>query len=826
MKKHGEQNTTGEWTAIKRMPVHDIFLIGQILPHQRRHQLLVLVDVLLVLLLLASFALAFFTAPLGFEIPWSVNIDVVSTTLAPKLFAVFLILTWIWLLVYWLELFYRSRYYHNRETSRSSNRPRHMSSEVARFFHQAPDGDILGAFCVSSVGIETFRRLALDKAIIEFLTKRPQKDRTTPEDLFARDVRTRQELAEYLFEKNKHFADFLFSHGIEKEMFLGALSWTTELDLTSKYHERWWSRYRLSKLPRIGRQWSYGEAYQLAEFGTDISAVSANTAIATNEHRSSIKEIEAGLSKPDQANVLLTTIGSGQTLVGKLARRIATGTSTRELEGKRLVRVQTDLLIASVKTKNEFERTFLAVISDAARAGNIILVFYDLAHFLSSAQAFGSDPLHLFKDHLENPELKILATSQQSAYHQNLASSSIIQNRFTLVTASEPGLTDLVQILKEEVANTEARFGVLLTYPALMEIVEAAQHYLPEGVTSEKALDLLSELGPRAQEQGVYTITAEFVKKQVSEKTNIPLGKISPEERGRLEHLEDHLGQKVIGQQSATSALARVLKRSRTGMRDLDKPLGAFLFLGPTGVGKTQTAKAVAEVFFENSEQMARLDMSEYQGPDALERLIGSSRGDDTGTLVKMVKDHSYGVMLLDEFEKADSGVHDLFLQIFDEGFFSDATGKRINAKNLVFIATSNAGSDMIWEASKAGNDVSAQKSTLVRHLIDQQLYKPELLNRFDDVIVFHPLDEDELRQIARLMLDEAAARIQERGYKLVVTESLIDYVAREGYQPAFGARPMERIIKDTVEEVVAEKIIEGSLQKGDRVELTEQDFK
>lgn len=303
------------------------------------------------------------------------------------------------------------------------------------------------------------------------------------------------------------------------------------------------------------------------------------------------------------------------------------------------------------------------------------------------------------------------------------------------------------------------------------------------------------------------------------------MGEITPEEKEKLETLEPRLHELVVGQEHAITQLSDALRRSRAGIRDLERPVGSFLFLGPTGVGKTQTAKAIAEVFFGDSEALSRLDMSEYSGSRALEQLTGSFDSGQVGILTKLIKSRPYGVLLLDEFEKADRKVHDLFLQILDEGFFTDMGGRKVNARNLIFIATSNAGSDMIWKAAEEGIDTSKIKDELTKYVIDAGIYRPEFLNRFDDVVVFHPLSRDQLHEIAKIMLQGTKTRIKQKGYELVINEPLVEYVTRIGYDPTFGARPMARAIKDTVEQVIAKKIISGSLRAGDRVELGEEDF-
>ncbi len=267
------------------------------------------------------------------------------------------------------------------------------------------------------------------------------------------------------------------------------------------------------------------------------------------------------------------------------------------------------------------------------------------------------------------------------------------------------------------------------------------------------------------------------------------------------------------------------MRKARSGIENPNRPLGSFLFLGPTGVGKTETTKALAEVFFGSSENINRLDMSEYSGFDSLDKLIGSFDAGKPGILSSIIREHPYGVLLLDEFEKTTKEVMNLFLQILDEGFFSDGLGKRVMARNLVIIATSNAGSSLIWEAMQSGEDLSKSKEKIIDNIISQKIYTPELLNRFDGVVLFHPLSKNDLVKIAEISLRKLESRLAERGIDLDVNDELIDFVASKGDDPKFGARPINRAISEEVEQVIAKKMISGEVSRGSKVVLSKSDF-
>ncbi|MCR4336425.1 MAG: AAA family ATPase, partial [Candidatus Omnitrophica bacterium] len=265
--------------------------------------------------------------------------------------------------------------------------------------------------------------------------------------------------------------------------------------------------------------------------------------------------------------------------------------------------------------------------------------------------------------------------------------------------------------------------------------------------------------------------------------------------------------------------------RARSDIENPDRPMGSFLFLGPTGVGKTETTKALAASFFGSEDTVIRLDMSEYQTSDALKRLIGSFEDNRPGVLSSKLREQSYGVLLLDEFEKTSREVLDLFLQILDEGFFSDSSGKRVNARNLIIIATSNAGSDLIWNMMLEGKGLMEEKDKIVNEIINRGLFKPELLNRFDGVILFHPLTAEDLKKIAGFMLVKLQKRLATKGIELVINDALLKAVTRAGTDPQFGARPMNRAIQEKVEQVIAKKMISGEVKAGSRLELTEAEL-
>jgi ATP-dependent Clp protease ATP-binding subunit ClpA len=304
-------------------------------------------------------------------------------------------------------------------------------------------------------------------------------------------------------------------------------------------------------------------------------------------------------------------------------------------------------------------------------------------------------------------------------------------------------------------------------------------------------------------------VTVDDVDDVMALKTGVPQGKIDEQEKEQLSSLEEILHERVIGQNKAIEDIAKAMRRGRAGITNPKRPIGSFLFIGPTGVGKTETTKALAENFFKSEDDIIRLDMSEYNGPLAVQKLIGSES--EVGVLSQKISDKPYGVLLLDEFEKTTQKVMDLFLQILDEGQFTDSRGETINARNLIIVATSNAGSDLIYEGD-------IKKDQIIDEIISQKIFKPELVNRFDSVVLFHTLNKVHLHEIAKLMLKKLDKRLSDRGLRIDVNNDLLTYLVNVGYNKKFGAREMNRVIQDDVEALIAEKIISGEIKNNSNI--------
>lgn len=723
-----------------------------------------------------------------------------------------------------LNFFYNDRYFHGLDSHiGNATHVQGTTYEVARVLLRGR-GDVTAAFVSSPFGKQVLLRTGITPKQLRTFVK---GDRTpvipAVIDISFETQFTLLTLGKTLLAGDKSLQTFLKELGITETTYLGALQWTYKEHLARKRNKRWWSRDTLSKTRSIGREFSYGIAYTLGSFTKPIVAGAVYADLASNPAfaKEYVSQIETILARDKDANVLLV----GEAGVGKLDALIAVGSrmergvAVGSIVGMHLVLLDTERLVAVANDKALFEQTLLTLLSEAENAGNIVLVIDKLPAFLANTEVLGVDVVSLLDPYLSSPFLHVIATTDPATYHQSIETNGGLLRRFEAVLMESPDEAVVIDLL-ESIAGTYERVqGVMCTYSAIAAIAEDADRFIVAGVMPDKAVHLLNDVYASARTHGTRVITKDIVDVYVATKTGVPVGPVSSVERDTLLNLEAVLHERIVGQERAVDAISGVMRRSRAGIHDAHKPIGSFLFLGPTGVGKTKTAKALAGVFFKREDAMHRIDMSEFSGSNALERLIGG--GGHTGILSNMLKEHPYAVVLLDEFEKAGQDVHNIFLQILDEGIFTDGLGQKINARNSIIIATSNAGSERILEWMDAGESLADKKDSLIDHLVSRAVYKPELINRFDDVILFSPLSQSEQGVIGKAMLVELQSRIREKGYELAITDELVAALVAVGYKPEFGARPMRRAIQEVVEEAIAEKIIAGTVAKGATITFT-----
>ncbi|MCI0679882.1 ATP-dependent Clp protease ATP-binding subunit, partial [bacterium] len=827
----------------------NILLLEDILSHKRRHSILLLVGFFWRIPLALSL-LFFLLRALG----KSAGISAVAG-LAEEIFGVALIIFPFWLFFYLLEAYYRSICFSQLDLSlflekRRGTAPEtaeeesggekiwladsmdSITYEVAAVFYATSGSDVLASFTGSAFGGNVFLRCGLrPDQTEEFLSGRSAVSPFMPPTA-ANDLFTLRDLALALFDQYEELRDFLFKSGIQRDDFGEAAAWVMREQDMLKYRERWWGSDRLLRIPGFGAGLAFGKSFRIERYARDITTFGAlargfHSALGFSYHEKEVALLEDVLSRSDEANaILFGEEGVGTvSVVQEFARRIAEGESVSALNRKRVVILDTSLIVSAMKVKSEFELEFRRILVEAAKAGNMILVFDNFPALMESARAIGTDVVSIMDPYLSGSDMQIIALAEIGRFHQEIETDGAVMKRFEAIEIKEPDERTLVRILEDSAERIESGTGVFFTYPVFLEIVRSADSYFPLGIMPDKAVDFMVELAPQVAGKGERMVTREDVFEIIRMKTGVPVGEISGEEREKLTNLEALLHERVIGQKEAIEAIAEAMRRARSGVRNPKRPMGTFLFLGPTGVGKTETAKALAYTFFGNDERMIRLDMSEYQSDDALQRLIGSFESGKVGKLVSLLRENPYSVLLLDEFEKTNPVAKDLFLQVLDEGMFTDMYGKKVSARNAIIIATSNAGADIIYETARTGGSLVSKRDTIIDMIIKRGIYKPELLNRFDGVILFHPLRIEEVREIARLMIGKLAKRLENEGMKIELSDTLINMIAEEGLSAEFGARQLNRVLQDHVENIISKKIISGEAERGSTILLTEKDL-
>lgn len=462
----------------------------------------------------------------------------------------------------------------------------------------------------------------------------------------------------------------------------------------------------------------------------------------------------------------------------------------------------------------------MLVLAEVARSRNIVLVISDLEKItgITAGRAHTMDLASVLSDALARDITFLIATTTPQAYTEAIEPSSlgrILQK----IDVAELDAVLAINVLESKMAGIENQNSVIFSFDALEKCVTFSDRYLHETFLPAKAIELAQEVALEAkQKKGVNTlVTGDDVARVMVEKTGIPLTKVTEDEKEKLLHFESRLHERVIGQEEAVKAVSAALRRARAELRSGKRPIANFLFLGPTGVGKTELAKAVAEAYFGNEKAMLRFDMSEYQDVVSIHRLIGNPDTKEGGLLTEAVRHEPFSIVLLDELEKAHPDILNLFLQVMDDGRLTDAAGRTIDFTNTILIATSNAGTSYIQEAMKENRPLEEIKTRLLEQEL-KGIYRPEFLNRFDSVIVFRPLTLDDVRQIAYLMIKQTAEQLEMKGMKFRAEDTAVDELARKGFDPLFGARPLRRVIQEDVENAIANILLSNEVKPRDTI--------
>lgn len=621
--------------------------------------------------------------------------------------------------------------------------------------------------------------------------------------------------------------DFLRLNRLTKENLSWIINWETYCYQAREDAKKFWKWQNLKKIKPIGLEWCYGYTIKLDRYSQDLSKSDYSEYFKTEliGRKEEYELLKLILNRPDENCVLIVgNEGIGKkTLFHFLARNIRQR-NEMGLENVRILLLDLGRAISEAINQGEDVENFLRMIFyEAGYAGNVVLVIEHLENFLGKNEsAFHPDISAVLSEYLELPTFQVIATSTTKEYHDLIEKHDQVTKYFEVIEMREPSENETIEILLKQIERYEKE-KVLFTYKALETIVLESGKYKWEFPLPERALDLaMDTLMFWEKNSNDQFISEKTVNDCLSLKTGIPHGEIAGGEQKKLLDLENNLHRQVIGQEEAVNQVAEALRRARSGIGNSEKPVGSFIFLGPTGVGKTETAKALAKTYFGDELKMVRLDMSEFQAPNSIDRLLGSSNLNQQGRLVTAIKDNPFSLILLDEIEKAYPDILDIFLQILDEGFVTDAFGEKVNFRNTIIIATSNAGASLIKNMIEERKPAEEIKQAVIDYAIEKNIFRTEFLNRFDGVIFFRPLDGNELRSVARLQLQKFARKIaKEKNIEIAFNDDVIEKIIQKGYNPIFGARSLNRYIEEEVESLVAKKIISGEAKNGEKIDIS-----
>ncbi len=529
--------------------------------------------------------------------------------------------------------------------------------------------------------------------------------------------------------------------------------------------------------------------------------------------------------------VLVGEPGVGKTAVAEgLAMHVARGDAPAELAGKRIVSLDIPAMLAGTKYRGDFEERVKAVLKDVKRAGDVILFVDELHTIIGAGSAEGAiDAANILKPALGRGEVQVIGATTPEEYRRHIEKDAALERRFQPVRIGEPDREHTLAMLSGLRDALEAHHGIRISDDALTAAYELSVRYINDRFLPDKAIDLLDEAAASVHvaARADCLVRAADVAAVVSHWTQIPVTGLDKDETARLVGLEEELKNRVIGQDEAVSAVARAIRRSRVGLKDPARPVGSFLFLGPTGVGKTELCRALAATVYGDERAMIRLDMSEYMEKHTVSRLIGSPPGyvgyEDGGQLTEKVRRKPWSVVLFDEIEKAHEDVWSILLQIMDDGHLTDSTGRCVDFSNTVIVMTSNVGAKAITSGrTRVGfSDGQGSGERDMRESVMDELkstFRPEFLNRIDETIVFHRLTEENMYAITRTMLSNVEKRFEKLGMHLAVSEETARHLARTGHNDAFGARPLRRTVRRTIEDAAAELMLDGRLKRGGTV--------
>ena len=623
------------------------------------------------------------------------------------------------------------------------------------------------------------------------------------------------------------FEERLAKSNLSEKMLGDTLAWIVDLEKRIKPHFFWEADFQFRPLGGANRGLVAGVTPILARYGENMTGLAGRGLLRQLVGREElVRRASEVLGRKIKNNLLIVgEPGCGRTtFVGGIAAEIAAGTSLPSIAFKEIHRIDVGSLTAGVKTGGEVNERLVEIFEEVSRYGNIILFIDDFHNVVTSLRDLPEESVVFttLESRLSSGRYQFIGATDWASYRKYIEPNQVFARLFEIIEVPEATEAETLEVLKLEAINWERERSVTITYPALVEAVNLSHRYVFDRALPDKAVDVVDGVVSIIGRKADPVLNADDIRAYISEVTKIPVTKVGEEEAKLLLNLEAVLHQRLVDQNEAVGRVADALRRARSGMREEELPIASFLFVGPTGVGKTETAKSLAHVYFGHEDNMIRLDMSEYQGEAGLIRFLGSPESKLPSSLSDRLRRNPSTVLLLDELEKADPAVWQLLLQIFDEGTLTDNLGKKLNFSQVIIVATSNVGTDKIMEEFSGRGDYETMKKLTGEAL--QKTFSPELLNRFSGIVTFKPLTLEEVLAVAGIKVKKLASALKRRGVILTVTDEALAILAEKGYEPQWGARPLNRVLTNEVESKLAKLKLEGKILKGEEF-VIDKDF-
>ncbi len=624
------------------------------------------------------------------------------------------------------------------------------------------------------------------------------------------------------YDRDEQLRELLYQLEVDRTKLVNAVAWfRVNNQLVNQYH-LYKRMARLKPSSNMDRAYTAVATPLLNSFSHDWTLAAkwgrVDLCVARDQE---IRQVFDYVESGRFGMILVGPEGVGKEMViGGIARLMVLESVPTSFQDKRLLEIDVPRLIGGSSPAQAQER-LLTVISEVSRARNIILYMKDLEKIMgiSSGGEESLDLASVLADAISRGQVYCIASASNEHYTKYIEQSAL-GSVLAKVEVNEPDANRAILMIESKIGLMESKYNVYFSYHALAEVVNLTDRYIHDKYLPAKAIEVLESVAVKVSRRENKVVDQQAIAEVITEITKIPVTKLTQDESKNLLNLEAKMHERMIGQEEAVQMVSSALRRARVELREGKRPIANFLFLGPTGVGKTELAKTVAETYFGREDYMIRLDMSEYQNKDSVQKMIGSPDGVQ-GYITEAVRKMPFSLILLDEIEKAHPDILNLFLQVMDDGRLTDGQGRTIDFTNSILIATSNVGSALIQENVRAGKSMEVIKEELIEKELVKAM-RPELINRFDGVIIFKPLDQANVISIAKLMLKKISKMLESKGFGFSISDKAIEQLASLGFEPEFGARPLRRLLQERVEDAIATKILEGGMQRRDTVVMND----